>query len=61
MIKSDIVYDLDFDIQLNAALEILSDKASFREKVENAKTLKELQVMNEEKIKEEKADQKVEE
>ena len=59
--KSDIVYDLDFDIQLNAALEILSDKASFREKVENAKTLKELQVMNEEKIKEEKADQKVEE
>ena len=36
------LYDLDFDIQLNKALEVVKDK-NFSELIKNAKTLKELQ------------------
>lgn len=36
------LYDLDFDIQLNAALEVIKDE-NFAEKVAQSKTLKELQ------------------
>lgn len=36
------LYDLDFDIQLNAALEVIKDK-NFNSLIKNAKTLKELQ------------------
>lgn len=37
------LYDLDFDIQLNAALDVLKDE-NFESLIANAKTLKELQI-----------------
>ena len=42
--KGTMLYDLDWDVQLVAALDILSGtKAEFEELVKNTKTLKELQ------------------
>ncbi len=41
--NSNVVYDLDFDIQLNAALDLLKNTKDFNELVTSAKTLKELQ------------------
>lgn len=38
-----VVYDLDYDIQLNAALDVLKNTKNFKELVASAKTLKELQ------------------
>ena len=37
------IYDLDYDIQLNAALDVLKNTKNFKELVASAKTLKELQ------------------
>ena len=41
-LKTADLYDLDYDIQLNAALDILT-KEDFQSLVKNTKTLKELQ------------------
>ena len=40
--KEPQLYDLDFDVQLNAALEILRE-GNFKKLVKSTKTLKELQ------------------
>ena len=37
------IYDLDYDIQLNAALKILNEERDFRSLLASTKTLKELQ------------------
>lgn len=42
--KPAALYDLDYDIQLNAALELLSTTEDFEKLVQSTKTLKELQV-----------------
>ena len=41
--KTGILYDLDYDIQLNKALEILRETKNFKNLVASTKTLKELQ------------------
>ena len=50
------LYDLDYDIQLNGALDILRENKDFRKLVASTKTLKELQVEAENANKEEKSD-----
>lgn len=52
--KTNVVYDLDFDIQLNAALDLLKNTKDFSNLVNSAKTLKELQ--EEAKLAEEKVE-----
>lgn len=42
--KPAALYDLDYDIQLNAALELLSTTEDFEKLVQSTKTLKELQI-----------------
>lgn len=42
------LYDLDYDIQLNAALDVLKQNPDFKALVKNTKTLKELQLEAEE-------------
>ena len=42
--KPTALYDLDYDIQLNAALELLKNTKDFNELVRSTKTLKELQI-----------------
>ncbi len=54
--KPAALYDLDYDLQLNEALEIL-EKENFKELVKNTKTLKELQE-EAQKTKESEADKK---
>lgn len=54
--KSNVVYDLDFDIQLNAALDLLKNTKDFSSLVRSAKTLKQLQ--EEAKLAEEKQSEK---
>ena len=44
--KGSMLYDLDYDIQLNKALEILRD-GKFSQLIRTTKTLKELQVESE--------------
>lgn len=55
--KSAPVYDLDYDIQLNAALDILKNE-NFSELMKNTKTLKELQAEREAEKAETEADKK---
>ncbi|MBQ5472620.1 MAG: S41 family peptidase [Treponema sp.] len=55
--KPTALYDLDYDIQLNAALDVLKNTKNFKKLVASTKTLKELQVEAEKaKAKEEKAE-----
>jgi carboxyl-terminal processing protease len=53
--KPTALYDLDYDIQLNAALELLNTTEDFEKLLQSTKTLKELQVEAEAKKAAEKA------
>ena len=46
------LYDMDYDIQLNAALDVLKQNTNFKKLVQNTKTLKELQIEAEQENKE---------
>ncbi len=56
--KGSMLYDLDFDIQLNEALSILASE-DFNELVSNTKTLKELQTEAEQNLEKSKTDKSV--
>ena len=54
--KPTALYDLDYDIQLNAALDFLKNTKDFSKVVKATKTLKELQIESEKQKSEEKAE-----